>query len=248
MSGRTRSTPRCSSRGNASPASTTTMIVAVLVHRHVLADLAEAAERHDPEDPVHRLSVRRFGLDGGAVEQPEPLEARPHRVALLGRRLDERQAMAADVVSEDVQRRLDRERVRRHAEEVDRRPELLVQLARPCLATGLPAPDQLLHARPDHVRVHADAAHAAELEERQDEVVVAGVELEAELDDLPSLLEVVVRLLDRDDVRDPRELAEGLGVDRDDDAARDVVRDDGLVGRLRDRLEVRDDAAGGGLE
>ena len=44
---------------------------------------------------------------------------------------------------------------------------------------GLPEPDQLLHLRPDDVRVHADAADGAELEERQDEVVVARVEVEA---------------------------------------------------------------------
>ena len=29
-------------------------VVAVLVDGHVLADFAEPAERHDPEDPVHR--------------------------------------------------------------------------------------------------------------------------------------------------------------------------------------------------
>jgi hypothetical protein len=48
--------------------------------------------------------------------------------------------------------------------------------------------------------VHADAADAAELEEREDEVVVPRVEVEVGLgDDPPRLGEVVIRLLDRTD-------------------------------------------------
>ena len=49
-SGRTRSTPRCSSRGNASPASTMTIESVRLVGGHVLPDLAETAERDDVAD------------------------------------------------------------------------------------------------------------------------------------------------------------------------------------------------------
>ena len=60
---------------------------------------------------------------------------------------------------------------------------------------------------PDDVRVDADAADAAELEERHDQVVVARVEVEAGLDDVPRLLEIVVRLLDAADVLDLGELA-----------------------------------------
>ena len=48
----------------------------------------------------------------------------------------------------------------------------------------------------------ADSADAAEVEEREDEVVVAGVEVEAEAGDAARLLEVVVRLLDGGDVVD----------------------------------------------
>ena len=63
--------------------------------------------------------------------------------------------------------------------------------------------DQLLHLRPDYVRVDADAAHAAELEEGQDEVVVAGVQVELGLgEDRAGLVEVGVRLLDSLHVRD----------------------------------------------
>ncbi len=37
-------------------------VVAVLVHGHVLADLAEATQRNDPKDPVHRPSVSRWWI------------------------------------------------------------------------------------------------------------------------------------------------------------------------------------------
>ena len=107
----------------------------------------------------------------------------------------------------------------------------------------LPEPDQLLHLRPDHVRVHADAADAAELEERQDQVVVAGVEVEVRLDDVLRLRQVVVRLLDGANVLDLGEPRDRLGLDVDHDPAGDVVDDDRLVGGRRDRFEVRHDPA-----
>jgi len=44
--------------------------------------------------------------------------------------------------------------------------------------------------------VDADAADAAELQEREDEVVVACIEVEAEPGDAPRLLQIVVRLVD----------------------------------------------------
>ena len=57
-SGRIRSTPRCSSRGNASPASTTSMASRrPRYDGHVLADLTEAAERDDSGTSGHRGSL-----------------------------------------------------------------------------------------------------------------------------------------------------------------------------------------------
>ena len=47
-----------------------------------------------------------------------------------GRRLDERQPVTADLVAEQVQRRLDRDRVRRDLQQLDRRPQLPVERAR----------------------------------------------------------------------------------------------------------------------
>ena len=155
--------------------------------------------------------------------------------------------MAADVVAEQVQRGLDRDRIAGDANELDRRRELPVERTRAIVVARLPEPDELLHLWTDDVRVHADAADAAELEERQDEVVVARVEIEAELDDPARLLEIVVRLLHGADVLDLGELRDRLGLEVDDHAARDVVDDDRPVRDGGDRLEVLDDPAHGRL-
>src|SRR5262249_21282865 len=173
-----------------------------------------------------RLSLRlrgwRAALCGDALEQAEPLEAVAHRAALLVRRLDERQSEAADVMAEKVERRLDRDRVRRDAEQLDGRAELLVE--RPgALDVAFAVPDHhLLDSRPDDMRVHAHATQAAELEEREDQIVVSGVEGEAELDDRPRLLEVGVRLLHRTHVRDLRESSDGVGLEVEHDPTGDV--------------------------
>ena len=103
MSGRTRSTPRCSSRGKADPASTTTMSSAVLVDGHVLADLAEAAERNDAKGS--RAGSVCAALDRGGLEQAEALKAAAHlRDLVLVGHLDERQPQAPDLVPEQVER------------------------------------------------------------------------------------------------------------------------------------------------
>ena len=93
----------------------------------------------------------------------------------------------------------------------------------------------------------AHAADAAELEERLHEVVVAGVEVEAGLDDVPGLVEVVVGLLDGLDLLDLGEARDRLGLDVHHDARRDVVDDDRPVARLRDRLECATIPRCGGL-
>src|SRR5438094_843100 len=54
----------------------------------------------------------------GRLERAEPLEAVADRRELALVRFDERQAHASDVVAEQVQGRLDRDRVRLHAEEL----------------------------------------------------------------------------------------------------------------------------------
>ena len=91
--------------------------------------------------------------------------------------------------------------------------------------------------------MHAHAPHAPELEEREQQVVVARVQVEPELDDPPGLVEVGVGLLDRGDRGNLGQLGDRLRLDVDDDATRDVVRHDRPVADRGDGLEVLDDAA-----
>ena len=87
--------------------------------------------------------------------------------------------------------------------------------------------------------VDAHATGAAELQERQDQVVVARVEIEPELDDRACLLEIRVCLLDRANRRQLRELRNRVRLEIEDDPRRDVVDDDRTVRHGRDLLEVR---------
>jgi hypothetical protein len=92
------------------------------------------------------------------------------------------------------------------------------------------------------VRRHRHDADAAELEERERDRVVAGVEVEPRLlGDEPRLVEVVVRLLDGDDVLDLGEPRHRGGLHVDHDPRRDVVVDHRPVRRGRDLLHVADD-------
>ncbi len=80
-------------------------------------------------------------------------------------------------------------------------------------------------------------------EEREDEVVVARVEVEAEAGNAPRLLEIVVRLFHRAHVLDLRKLRHRLRLDVHDGAAWDVVDDNRLVRPRGDLLNVPDDRA-----
>src|ERR687898_2109102 len=210
MSGSTRSTPRCSSRGKASPASTTM--------RSPPCSYTVMFFPTSPRPPSGMMRKLTRGsvcapLDRGGSEQAEPGEAVAHGLALLLGRVDERQPMTADVVAQQVQRRLDRDRVRGDPQELDRRAKLAIERPRRVVLTLAPEPDQLFHLGPDDVRVDADAAPPAELEERQDQVVVARVEVEPGRDDVPRLGQVVVRLLDTADILDLGEPRDRLGLD-----------------------------------
>jgi hypothetical protein len=146
-------------------------------------------------------------------------------------------------VAEHVQRGLDLDRPGNHAEQLVGRLELVIDPLRAVRVAVSEALDHLLHLRPDHVCVDADAAAAADLEERIDDVVVARIEVETELDDPPRLFGVRVRLLDRGHVRDLGERRHRVGLDVDDNPRGDVVDHHRPVRGARDRLEVRDDPA-----
>ena len=98
---------------------------------------------------------------------------------------------------EQVERSLDRDRVRLHLQQVVSRLELLVDPPRLDVVARLVEADHLLDPRADDVCVHADAAHTAELEEREEDVVVAGVEVETGLLAMARLVERSFRPLHR---------------------------------------------------
>src|SRR5512133_1451965 len=151
-------------------------------------------------------------------------------------------------MAKKVERSFDRDRVGLDLQELVDRFELLVDLSRRLGIALAEGADHGLDARPDDVRVHTNTADAAQLEEREDEVVVPRIEVEVGLgDDASRLGEVVIRLLDRPDGRDVGELDDRLRLEVEHDAARDVVDDDRLVADIGDRVEVLDDPADGRL-
>src|SRR5436190_3085221 len=111
--------------------------------------------------PVTGASLTRW-LCGN--EYAQALEAGSHLLLLFGRRLDQRQAQAADLVAEDVEGSLDRDRVRLHLQQLVGRLQRLVDPPRLDMVALLVEPDHLLHLWPDDVRVDADATDAAQLE------------------------------------------------------------------------------------
>src|SRR5206468_380039 len=151
-------------------------------------------------------------------------------------------------MAKKIERSLDRNGVGLDLQQLVDRFELLVDLSRRLGVALAEGADHRLDARPDDVRVHTNTADAAELEEREHEVVVPSVEVEVGVGhDAPRLGEVVIRLLDRPDGRDLGELDDRVGLDIDHDTAGDVVDDDRPVADVGDRTEVLDDSAGGRL-
>ena len=107
-------------------------LAAGLVHGHVLADLAEAAERDHAERFVHLASqCREVQLDQAATSRPS--RSRQPRTAceLVLARVRERQAVPADRMAQQAQRGLDRDRVRDHAEQLVHRRQGFVDLTCP---------------------------------------------------------------------------------------------------------------------
>src|SRR5438132_8071701 len=108
-SGRTRSTPRCSSRGNASPASTMTI--------ESFASYAVMFFPTSPRPPsgmMRQTPIRASvgpTLRRGRAEDAAALETASDLLELLLGRVDHREAEAANLMAEQVERRLDRDRV-----------------------------------------------------------------------------------------------------------------------------------------
>ena len=134
-------------------------------------------------------------------------------------------------MSKEIQGSFDGDGVGLDLEQLQSRLDSLVDAARRLDVALSESVDQLPDLGSNDVRMNTDTADPAELEERQDEVVVSGVEVEVGLpDDPPRLGEIAIRLLDSPDVGDVGELDDGVGLDVDDDPPGDVVDDDGPVG------------------
>src|SRR5664279_1720503 len=141
MSGRTRSMPSISSRGNARPQSTTTilprystavmflpispippsgMILSVFSAIVFFYPLCQSYMR-PPAPALGAVCRRPSNPCVAALEQSEPLELAFDQAPFVVGGFDERQAQAADLVAEHVQGRLQRYRVARHEERRDQR-------------------------------------------------------------------------------------------------------------------------------
>ena len=194
--------------------------------------------RHSPIGAESRAGATPTRL----ASRPDALEAGADLRELVLVRLDHREPVPADLVAREIERRLDRDRVRLDPQEVVGGLLLLVQ--RPCaldVAVAMTA-DHLRDLRPPEVRGDRHHADTAELEEGERVRVVAAVEVEPGLlGDEPRLLGVVVRLLHCHDVLDLGDPRDRLRLDVDDDTARDVVGDHRQVGGAGDLLEVADD-------
>ena len=137
------------------------MPVVVLDDRQVLADLADASEREDAQLAAHAAWTPR--------QQTVPLEgaADDRELGLVG--LDERQPQAADVVAEQVQRGLDRDRARGAEHRLEDVAQRGVDLR-----AALRLVEHAAHLGADDVAGDADAAGAAEVEAAGEVLVVAG--------------------------------------------------------------------------
>src|SRR6266404_7560115 len=136
-SGRTRSTPRCSSRGNARPASTTTIEPSASKTVMFLPTSPRPPSGMIRQTPITGQCRRDLG--GRRAEDPSALEAAADLVELLLGRVDYWQAVSADLVPEQIERRLDRDRVCLHLQEVVGGRQLVVQLPR-TLDVAVPVP------------------------------------------------------------------------------------------------------------
>ena len=202
-------------------------LAVVLDDGHVLADLADAPEREDAQGAAHAVAALWSSPWRSSIALTSAVSC--------SSRVDHRQAAAARVEPEQVERRL---RARRAGGEEERRVDVAQRGVDLGPRVGLV--EQALHLRADDVRGDADAARAALVEGLGEDRVVARQHGEP----VDRLQLVGVGLLDRLDPVDLGQLGEQVGRHVDRGTAGDVVEDHrGAGGRARDLLEVADDPA-----
>src|SRR3954451_20091297 len=235
-SGNTMSMPGISVCGNESPAS---------IRRRRSSSSTTAMLR--PTSPTPPRKERWAGtFPEGPSDEAGILERSPDRLALLRVGGNERQPRRARGTAEELERRLQRDRVARDEQRREQRRELLVHLA----GCGDVARGEELHhlAYPvaHDVRRDRNDADGAERHRRERRPVVAAIHLEIgrRLRDQPrETVEVSGRILDADHVRDLREREQCPVLYARSGPSRDVVGEDRQVRRGRDALEMRDDPA-----
>src|SRR3954471_7830047 len=219
-SGSTMSIPGISVWGNESPASITSRRSS----RSTTAMLR-------PTSPTPPRKERWAGLfpAGPPSDETGILEGSPDRLALLRGRRHERQSRRPGRTAEELERRLDRDRVARDEQRREQRRELLVHLAGRRDISGRDELRQLPQARSDDVRRDGHDAHRGRREKKKHGRVVAAVDLEVGRrlrDQTGEPVEVSRRVLHTDDVRDLREHEERGVFDAGRRSPRDVVRED----------------------
>ncbi len=261
-SGRIRSTPGWSGSGNSTPQSTISRRPGVLEHRHVAADLTEAAEPDDAQAvPGQRGGRPSRDAGGSAAPAARRLRVLMPRSPAASRRL--RPGRCAAARSGLAWRRRAAGRVippgspsRRSAAFAMIAPWVRVMIP---MMTGSTSRwmsrasatrpravrvDHLVQPVADHMADHADEPGRADRQPRQVEHVVAAVEHQvrgepspaevAPKSPLASLTATIRGCCGQPD--------QGLGLDRHAGAAGDVVEHARQPGRVRDGGEVRDQA------
>src|SRR5436190_7814182 len=234
-SGSTMSMPGISVWGNDSPASITSM-----------RSSSSTTAMLRPTSPTPPRKERWAGpLPAGPSDEAGILEGSPDRLALLRGRRHERQARRPGGAAEELERRLDRDRVAGDEQRGEQRRELLVHLAR---SRHVPGREQLRHlpqARTDEVGRDGDHPDRPQRHREEHGRVVAAVDLEVRRrlrDQAGEPVEVPGGVLHADDVRDLREREKGGVFDAGSGPSGDVVGEDREIRRRRDPLEVGEDA------
>src|SRR3954451_9490115 len=215
-SGSTMSIPGISVCGNDSPASTTS--------RRSSSSTTAMLRPTSPTPPRKERWAGPFPAD--ASDEAGILEGSPDRLSLLRGGRHERQARRAGRTAEELERRLDRDRVAGDEQRREERRQLLVHLAG---GRNVPGGEELHHlADPiaDDVGRDRDDADRAERHRGEDRPVVAAVHLEVGgrfRDEAGEGVEVSGGVLHADDVRDLREGEQGRVLDPGSRPSRDVV-------------------------
>src|SRR5688572_9484165 len=194
-SGRTRSIPGISAWGNDRPTSTIRMRPSISTHAMLR-----------PTSPTPPRKTTRGAFPAWlASEEPGIDQRLADPLALLRRGRHQRQAGRPHRDADQLERRLDRDRVARDEQRVEQRRELLVDLPR---GRDVAGEDEITHLPDpvsDQVRGDRDDPDSAEAEVAERGPVIARVHLELRgrlADQLRDRLEVPRRILHTDDVRD----------------------------------------------